>query len=222
MTQPQLRMAFEASPELERHYQRFKVDMENNPDASHGQLIEPIANEFVDQVMSAFFFAPIDVVGAEGPVVSVVRSTVNVVKKAASAMIIRLVSKASADEQRALFKHFDELRLERDGVVYVCFPLDPGLANRMVMTFDESGDGRGDTHRLVEVMKGMSAAAIKYYLEDTLACLRLGPINRRITHTGRVTIEKAVVLAIEKALPALQPDHRAPVTYYFRSMLLEE
>lgn len=222
MTQLQLRMAFVASAELEQYYQRFKTAMESSPDASHGRLIEPIANEFVDQVMGAFFFGPIDVVGVEGPVVGLVRSTVNVIKKAASTMVVRLVSKASADEQKALFRHFDGLRLERDGVVYVCFPLEPGLANRMVMTFDEFEDGGGDTGRLVEVMKAMSAAAIKYYLEDTLACLRLGPINRRITHTGRTTIEKAANLAIEKALPALPPDYRTSVIHYFRNMLLEE
>lgn len=221
MTQSQMHMAFVASDRLQDSFDQYLQALQAKPDGNHAVLLEPIIDHFLDEVMEAYFHGPIKVVQAEGAVVNIILGVVKVIHRSARSLAGRLVSRTSPAEQKALAQHFQQLRIERDGDVFVSVRLDPGLANRMVLVFDSFSADQGDMSQLTDVMKGMSAAAIGEFLDDTLACLRLGAFNRGVTKTARATIYKSAYMAIDKALPVMEPEHRKPIISYFRNMLLE-
>ena len=218
----QIRVAFVATPALHESLERFLASVAAAPERSHTALLEPLMHDFLDGVLDAFFHGPVRAVGARGPAVSVINSVVKVISKAARGMAGRLMGKSTPAEQQALARHFESLRLERGEEVFVSFRLEQGLANRMVLTFDEFADGGGEVRHLVEVMRGLADTAVARFMDDSVGCLKLGAFNRGLVRTARGTILGSAHMAIEKALPGMEPSHREPVLGYFRGLLLAE
>lgn len=216
----EIRVAFVASAALKDGVKEFVRRVEQAPETSHSALLEPVLHEFLDGVLDAFFHGPVRAVGATGPVVNIINGVVNVIGKASRGMAGRLAGRSTPAEQQALARHFQSMWLERDGEAYISFPLESGLANRMLLTFDEFAEGQGETRHLVEVMRALADNAVACFLDDSVACIRLGTLNRGLVATARSTIVRSSHMAIEKALPAMTPAHRGPVLNYFRGLLL--
>lgn len=221
MSQSSLYVAFAASDTLRDRIDTFIRAINEQPGGDHAESLDAIMDPFLDEVLHTYFTGPIDAVNAKGPSVSIILGAMKIINKAAQGLAGRLVSKTAQHEQKALAEHFAALRLERDGRVYIGYPLPPALAARASQVFAEFAHGQGDMKRLVEVMDGISAGAIENYLDNTVGNLELGRINRGLVAGARATIKKASTAAVEKGIPAMDPEHRKPVVAYFESLLLE-
>ena len=222
MSQTHVRMAFPSSEALDESFRRFRDAVEQDPQGDHQALLRPLSDHFVDEVLGAFFEGPIQAVGEQGRNIDLIRRVMGAIGKAARGLAHRLMKHASPEEQQALARHFEALRLEQDGRVYVSFPLDDALANRMFHAFDEFIEhNEGDMGRLVDVMKRMSEKSVEYFLDRTVEHLNLGAFNRGLVRTARATILKSSSMACSRALPDMEYSHRRPVLGYFREMLIE-
>tara|TARA_R100000655_G_scaffold82091_1_gene121561 strand:+ start:1065 stop:1733 length:669 start_codon:yes stop_codon:yes gene_type:complete len=221
MSQPTLYVAFPASDELRDRIDAFLEVTRQEPDSNHVQELEAIMDPFLNEVLHTYFTGPIDAVNAKGTAVNVILSAMKVINKAAHGLAGRLMRKTSVEEQRALAEHFRNLRLEKDGQVYIGYPLSPALAERASLVFQEFADGNGQMPRLVEVMDGISGGAIENYLDKTVGNLELGRINRGLVSGARATIKKASASSVEKGIPAMEKSHQKPVVAYFESLLLQ-
>ena len=222
MTQTHVRMAFPASEALEESFRRFRDAVEQDPGGDHRALLRPLSDHFVDEVLAAFFEGPIAAVGEEGRNIHMIRRIMGAIGKAARGMAHRLMKHVSPNEQQALLEYFESLRMERDGHMYVSFPLEDALANRMTHAFDEFiENNEGDMDRLVDVMARMSEVAVEHFLDRIVNNLKLGAFNRGLVRTARATILKSSSMACSHALPDMEYSHRRPVLGYFRDMLVE-
>lgn len=222
MADTRMVLAFPASAELDESYLRFQQAVERDPRGDHRDLLRPLSDHFVDEVLAAFFEGPMNAVGEEGRNIQLVRGVMRAIGKASRGLAHRLMKKATAEEQQALVTHFQRLRYEKDGRPHVGFLLEDALANRMLHAFDEFIENNdGDMDRLVDVMKGMSRASVEYFLDGTVDCLHLGGFNRGLVRTARATILKSSSMACERALPDMELSHRRPVLGYFRDMMIE-
>lgn len=220
MSESTLYVAFPASDQLRDRIDAFIESTRSEPDLDHATKLEAIMDPFLDEVLRTYFTGPIDAVNAKGTAVNVILGAMKVINKAAHGLAHRLMRKASVEEQRALAEHFTALRLEKDGQVYVGYPLSPSLAERACLVFQEFADGQGEMRHLVEVMDGISACAIENYLDKTVGALELGRFNRGLVSGARATIKKASASSVEKGIPAMDRAHRKPVVAYFDSLLL--
>ena len=220
MSDSTLYVAFPASEQLRDRIDTFIESARGEPDRDHVAELEAIMDPFLDEVLHTYFTGPIDAVNAKGTAVNVILGAMKVINKAAHGLAHRLMRKASVEEQRALAEHFAALRLEKDGQVYIGYPLTPSLAERASLVFQEFADGQGEMKHLVEVMDGISAGAIENYLDKTVGNLELGRINRGLVSGARTTIKKASASSVEKGIPAMDRAHRKPVVAYFESLLL--
>ena len=220
MSQPTLYVAFPASDLLRDRIDAFIEAVAGRPGENHVDTLDGIMDPFLNEVLHTYFTGPIDAANAKGTAVNVMLSAMKVINKAAHGLAGRLMRKTSADEQRALAEHFKRLRLEKEGQVYVGYALDPSLAERADLVFQEFADGNGEMGHLVEVMHGISNGAIENYLDKTVGNLELGRINRGLVAGARATIKKASASSVEKGIPAMEAKHRKPVVGYFQSLLL--
>lgn len=221
MTQPALYVAFPASDLLRDRIDAFIEAVGNQPDSDHVRELEAIMDPFLDEVLHTYFTGPIDAVDARGTAVNVMLAAMKVISKAAHGLAARLMRKTSVSEQQALARHFQQLRLEKDGQVYVGYPLAPSQAVQAQQVFQEFADGNGQMPRLVEVMDGISNGAVENYLDKTVGNLELGRINRGLVAGARVTIKKAAASSVEKGIPAMEAQYRQPVVAYFQSLLVQ-
>ncbi|GAA5118659.1 hypothetical protein [Alloalcanivorax gelatiniphagus] len=221
MSQTSLYVAFPASDTLRDRIDAFLQATAEEPERNHADRLDAIMDPFLDEVLHTYFTGPIDAVNAKGPAVNVILGAMKVINKAAHGLAGRLMRKTSVPEQQALAAHFSALRLEKDGQVFVGYPLSPSLAERASLVFQEFADGQGEMRHLVEVMDGISAGAIEAYLDKTVGNLELGRINRGLVSGARATIKKASASSVEKGIPAMDREHRKPVVAYFESLLLD-
>ncbi|WP_101675662.1 hypothetical protein [Alloalcanivorax mobilis] len=221
MTQSTLYVAFPASDLLRERIDAFIEAVNSQPDGNHVARLEAIMDPFLDEVLHTYFTGPIDAVKAKGTAVNVMLGAMKVISKAAHGLASRLMRKTSSGEQQALAKHFAALRLEKDGKVYVGYPLAPSLAERASLVFQEFANGDGQMAHLVEVMDGISSGAVENYLDKTVGNLELGRINRGLVAGARATIKKASASSVERGIPAMEKQYRQPVVAYFESLLLQ-
>ncbi|MCH8542829.1 MAG: hypothetical protein LAT61_04595 [Alcanivorax sp.] len=220
MTDHAIRVAFPASPRLEENLRTFIHKTEAEPDNSHLALLEAIGEDFVSDLLVAFFDGPINAVGAEGSVVSMIQGGVKVINKAARALLRSLLGKAGPAEQVALAAHFRALILERDGQLHMAFPLAGSAGDELAVTFRAFLAGQaGQTPKLVSSLKAVCDGALAHYLDGLVACVRLNAFNRGMVKTARGTIRKAAYMAIEKGLPAMAREQKEPVVLHFQGML---
>ena len=222
MADSRLVLAFPASAELDESYRRFREAVERSPSGDHRELLRPLSDHFVDEVLGAFFEGPMNAVGEEGRNIDLIRRVMRAIGKASRGLAHQLMKKATPQEQQALVAHFERLRHEIDGRLHVGFFLDDQLANRMIHAFDEFiENNEGDMDRLVDVMKRMARVTVENFLDGTTNCLHPGPFTRGLVRTARATILKSSSMACERALPDMELSHRPPVLGYFRDMLIE-
>ncbi|AFT70505.1 hypothetical protein B5T_02231 [Alloalcanivorax dieselolei B5] len=214
-----LYVAFPASETLCQRIDAFLAKMRENPSGNHAADLDGITDPFIDEVLHTYFTGPIEAVNARGTAVNMIMGAMKVIRKAAHGLAGRLMRKASVEEQQALAQHFSSLRLEKDGGVFVGYPLPADLAERANRVFESFANGEGEMAHLVEVMHGITDGAIENYLDKTLGSLKLGAINRGLVSTARATINKASTSAVDKGLPAMERSHRKPVVAYYQSLL---
>lgn len=220
MSQTTLYVAFPASDLLRDRIDAFLDAVASRPGENHVETLDGIMDPFLDEVLHTYFTGPIDAVNARGTAVNVILGAMKVIKKAAHGLAGRLMRKTSVAEQKALADHFGALRLQKDGQVYVGYPLNPSLAERADLVFQEFADGNGDIKHLVDVMHGISKGAVENYLDKTVGNLELGRINRGLVAGARVTINKAAASSVEKGIPSMEREYRKPVVAYFQGLLL--
>ncbi|MBZ2187953.1 hypothetical protein K8B33_02485 [Alcanivorax sp. JB21] len=220
MTDYAIRMAFPASPRLEENLRHFISQADAEPETAHLALLEAVGEDFVSDLLAAFFDGPIDAVGAEGSVVSMIHKGVKVINKAARALLRSLLGKTGVAEQGALAAHFRSLMCEQEGQLYMAFPLDGTAGDQLVTTFRDFLAGQaGQTPKLVESLKAVCDGALVYFLDALVACVPLNAFNRGMVATARGTIRKAAYMAIEKGLPAMGREQKEPVVLHFQNML---
>ena len=220
MTDHAIRMAFPASPRLEDNLRRFLSKADAEPSTAHLALLESVGEDFVSDLLAAFFDGPIDAVGADGSVVSMIQKGVKVINKAARALLRNLLGKTGTAEQGALAAHFRGLMHEHEGQLYMAFPLAGASGDQLVTTFREFLAGeKGQTPKLVDSLKAVCDGALVHFLDGLVACVQLNAFNRGMVATARGTIRKAAYMAIEKGLPAMGREQKEPVVLHFQKMV---
>ena len=221
MSSRTVRVAFPASDALHERLDQFLREAAASPDADQSALLNELLDDFLNDLLAAFFDGPIDAVGVQGGVATMVQGGVKIINKAARALVRNLVGKAGPAEQQALAAHFRGLTAERDGRLYLAFPLTGHDGAELQRVFDgylvgESGYSRD----LVTVMCRLCDDALRHYFDGLVGCVKLNAFNRGIVATARKTIQKAAYMAVEKGLPALGRPHKEPVVRHFSGMLL--
>lgn len=221
MTVNRYLVAFPASDRLYGNTRAFIDAVAAAPEANHQALLDAITEDFISEVLAAFFDGPVQALGVTGGMAKVIDGVVSIISKAARAMTGKVLRKVSQEEQLRLAAHFDAIEVIRDGQPYCAFPLDPELANEAVLMFEMFRQGNGDPAQLQKIMRAICDGAIEYYFDRSLGCVKVGTFTRGLVSTGRATIAKAAHSALEKTLPGLHPKARQPVLDYFEGMLME-
>ncbi|MDF1820850.1 MAG: hypothetical protein P1U64_04725 [Alcanivoracaceae bacterium] len=221
MTAIPVYVAFPVSERLRANVEAFVAAVAQDPAANHQQKLDAITDDFINELLKAFFDGPVEALGVRGGMARVINGVVSVINKSARAMVGRVFRKVTAEEQQALARHFSGIQLDVDGRAYSGFPLDPEMANEAALMFESFREGDGDPDQLRRVMRGIVDGAIEHFLDRSVACVRSGALTRGMVTTGRATIAKAAHSALEKTLPGMHPAHRKPVLGYFEEMLLE-
>lgn len=213
-------MAFPASEPLRHHLEAF-LSQAGASGSGRSEHLDPLLDAFLTDLIAAFFDGPIDAVGAQGSVATMVQGGVKVINKAARALIRNLIGKAGPAEQQALAAHFRTLVVQREEGMWLALPMPAARTQEMQRVFSGYLSGEsGFSRDLVVVMRGLCDDALEHYFDGLVGCVRLNAFNRGVVATARKTIQKAAYMAVEKGLPALGRPHKEPVVRHFDGMLL--
>lgn len=215
-----LHIAFEASPSLRQSIEQFIDGMLAAPHRCHLEELDALVVPFVDEVLSVFFKGPLGVAEAKGPSARLILGAMGVINRAADSLIGRLMKNTTLDEQLALACYFRNLRHYQGEKLYVAYPLSPAMAEKATLVFQASLVGEEDMAGLLNVLQAINEGAITHFMDNSVACLTLGRVNRALVSAARVTICKATASATHKGLPAMDTSARKAVVHYFDQMLI--
>lgn len=214
MNSAAMTLAFPVSDELRLHLDAF---LEAPGEQVH---LVPLLDSFLSDLMAAFFDGPIQAVGAQGSVATMVQGGVKVISKAARALIRSLIGKAGPAEREALADHFRTLALVQGNELRIRLPMSEARTTEIQRVFAAYLSGAsGYSVQLVAVMRELCDDALAQYFDALVACVRLNAFSRGVVATARKTIQKAAYMAVEKGLPALGRAHKEPVVRHFDGML---
>ncbi|MCC1496373.1 hypothetical protein [Alcanivorax sp. 1008] len=214
-------VAFPASDKLHRNTVALLEAVANNPGVIHQQLITEISEDFISEVLEAFFDGPVKSLNVQGSMASVMNGVISIIGKASRALVHKVFHKVSTDEQRALADQFSGIQVIYEGKPWCGFPLDPEVANEAALMFESFRKGSGEEAHLIHIMGLFADGAIEHFFDRTMGLVKTGAITRGLVGAGRATIHKAAHSAMQKSLPGLHPKVRQPVLNYFESMLIE-
>lgn len=215
-----LHIAFETSPSLQQSIERFIDGMLAAPQRCHLEELDALVVPFVDEVLSVFFKGPLEAAEAKGPSARLILGAMKMINRAADSLIGRLMKNTTVAEQLALARYFQNLRCYQGGKLYVAYPLIPAMAEKASPVFQASLLGEEDTAALLDVLQAINDGAITHFMDNSVACLTLGRVNRALVAAARVTICKASVSATHKGLPGMEASARKAVVRYFDQMLI--
>lgn len=214
-------IAFPASETLHRNTVALTELVASQPNVIQRELINEISEEFISEVLDAFFDRPVNTLNVQGSMASVLNGVMSVIAKAARMLVNKVFNKVTPAEQQALSAQFTVFQLSHQGKPWLGFPVDAASANQIALMFESFRQGSGEEEHLVEVMGLYVDGAINQFFDKTLGLVKTGPITRGLVNAGRATIHKAAYSAMQKTLPGLHPKVRQPVLNYFESMLIE-
>lgn len=214
-------IAFPASENLHRNTVALSEMVASQPAVIQRQLINEISEEFISEVLNAFFDRPVKTLNVQGSMASVINGVMAVIGKAARMLVNKVFNKVTPAEQQALSVQFNAFQLSYQGESWVGFPVSEGEANQIKLMFESFRQSGGDEAQLVEVMGLYVEGALEQFFDNTLGLVKTGAITRGLVSAGRSTIHKAAHSAMQKTLPGLHPKVRQPVLNYFESMLIE-
>lgn len=215
-----LHIAYEASPSLKQSIERFIDGMLAAPGRCHLEELDALVVPFVDEVLSVFFKGPLEAAKAKGPSARLILGAMRVINRSADSLIGRLMKNTTVDEQLALARYFCNLRRYRGDKLYVAYPLSPAMAEKASLVFQASLLGDEDMAGLLDVLQAINDGAITHFMDNSVACLTLGRVNRALVSAARVTICKATASATHKGLPGMEASARKAVVHYFDQMLI--
>jgi hypothetical protein len=212
-------MAFSASSRLATDIQRFIEEATARPVQVDHALVNDVADRFIDEMLHAFFLGPVNALGAEGAMVSLINGIANIVSKASRGLAKRLLKNIDAEEASGLAEHFESIRLELAEEIRLGFLLNEQLATRMKVTFTAALEGEADHAELMSLMQAATDGAIACFLDDSVSRLKTGRLTRGLIATARGTIRKASNSA-SGHLMGLPTKQQRLVVRYFQSLLV--
>ncbi len=215
-----LHIAFEASQPLQQSIEGFIDGMLAEPGRCHLEELDALVVPFVDEVLSVFFKGPLQAAEAKGASARLILGAMRVINRSANSLIGRLMKNTTLDEQLALARYFQNLRRYQGGKLYVAYPLRPAMAEKACLVFQAGLLGEEDMAGLLDVMQAINDGAITHFMDNSVACLTLGRVNRALVSAARVTICKATASATHKGLPGMEASARTAVVRYFDQMLI--
>lgn len=222
MPASRLYVAFPESNALREETEAFLAAIETQPRQDHSARLKSLVDHLVEEIVSTYFDGPLDATGAHGGMVNMIHGAARVIRRTAGSMAGRLIGRVKPGvQQQAMAEHLRSHRFYRDGQSYSAWPLDPAMAERASLAFEEALAGERDPAHLVTIMKGIADGALEHYLDQTIAPLELNRLSRGMVSTARATIRKAAYSGIERGLPGLPGKFREPVVRYFQGMLVE-
>lgn len=215
-----LYVAFEASPSLRQSIEGFIDGMLASPGDCHLEALNALVVPFVDEVLAVFFQGPLEAAEAKGASARLILGAMKVINRAADSLIGRLMKNTTVDEQLALAHYFQNLRHYQNNKLYVAYPLSSTMAATASAVFPAFRAGDEDMAGLLTVLQAINDGAITHYMDNSVACLTLGRVNRALVSAARVTICKATASATHKGVPAMDASARMAVVHYFDQMLI--
>lgn len=214
-------VAFPVSETLCRNIHAFSEAVADRPEVIHQQLIDQISQDFIHEVLDAFFDGPVKTLNLQGSMAGVMNGVISIIGKASRALVGKVFHKVSVQEQQILARQLAAIRITVDGRHLCGFPLDDEAANEASLMFESFRKGGGDEAHLVKVMGMFTDGAIEHFFDRTISTVKTGAITRALVSAGRATIHKAAHSSMQKSLPGLHPKLRQPVLNYFENMLVE-
>ena len=215
-----LHIAFEASLPLQQSIEEFIDGVLAQPGRCHLEELDALVVCFVDEVLSVFFKGPLQAAEAKVTSARLILGAMRVINRSANSLIGRLMKNTTLDEQLALARYFKNLRRYQDSKLYVAYPLSPAMAEKASLVFQASLLGEEDMGGLLDVMQAINDGAITHFMDNSVACLTLGRVNRALVSAARVTICKAAASATQKGVPGMEANARTAVVRYFDQMLI--
>lgn len=213
-------MAFKTSKTLADNIQRFFTFVDGSPSKVDNTLLDSITDDFLDEMLAAFFLGPVQVVDNPGRLASIMQGINSVVSKIAKGLAKRLLKKIDTGEQANLAAHFRSISLNKDGDFYIGFPLDDDYAKRAMEAFAWEKD-QVDEAKLTKVMHGITDGAVSHFMDGAVAQLKVGRIVKGLVATARVSVQKASYSSAGHLMSLPAKEHRQ-VMDYFTNMLVEK
>lgn len=213
-------MAFKASESLANNVRQFLAYVDGSPSRVDNTLLDAITDDFLDQMLDAFFMGPVNAVENPGRLASIMQSINNVVGKIAKGLAKRLLKKIDTEEQAGLAAHFKSICIDKGDSFYIGFPLTDDYAKRAFTAFGWSKDEM-DEAELTKVMHEMTENAIHYFMDKAVDQLKVGRIVKGIVSTARVSVQKASNSSTGHLMSLPATEHRQ-VMDYFLSLMVEK
>ena len=87
MTAIPVYVAFPVSERLRANVEAFVAAVAQDPAANHQQKLDAITDDFINELLKAFFDGPVEALGVRGGMARVINGVVSVINKSARAMV---------------------------------------------------------------------------------------------------------------------------------------
>lgn len=223
MTHTSTYVAFASSDRLHEITDGYIQRMRSNSARAEPETIERIMAMFLDEALAAFMIKPAELSGLSPALMRVIVFTTDTITKASQVVIRSTAKKLNVVQNRDIAEYMDKVRYQLDGRWHICLPIDDAFAERARQGFELAIDGKRQQAMplMLDYFHRITDIALKWYFEDPLQLLRLGPILRKVADVGVATTRKATHAMIDNVIPKLN-DEQAKVTGEYTLSLFKE
>lgn len=213
MTDTSTFVAFASSDRLHQLTDGFIQRMRSPGARAEPETIERIMAMFMEEALAAFMIRPSELSGLSPTLMRVILFTTETITKASQVVIRSTAKKLNVAQNRDIADYMDKVRRPHGDHWYICLPINDTLLEHGRTGFQLAIDGdlRQATPRMLAYFHGVTDLAMKWYFEDPIQLLRLGPILRKVADVGVTTTRKATHTMIDSVIPKLDA-HQAKVT----------
>lgn len=223
MTHTSTCVAFAASDRLHQTSDSFIQRMRNSCARTEPETIDAIMAMFLNEALTAFMITPAEKATLSPTLMRIILFTTETINKAARMVIRSTARKLNVAQNRDIAEYMDKVRYVIDDQWHICLPIDDITADKARTGFALAMDGQhtSATPLMQEYFHRVTDIALKWYFEDPVALLRLGPVLRRLAEVGVATTRKATHTMIDNVIPRLTDEQARVASEYCLTMIKE-
>lgn len=217
-------LAFRNSNSLRFKTESLITAIRNQEEAPQAYLLVEILNEFIEQLLNAYFVASTKGLNLHPAADKILDFTINTISTSASILIKRALGQIPNESLPELADYMENLMYvtQEEGNSEVCYTVIPANEHLIEalggITADESKEL--GLMQLQPALYEILNTALLHYYHQPIELLQLSMLKKKIADMGYGTARKATELMIERILPLLSLDQIAALHIYFRGMLL--
>jgi hypothetical protein len=221
MTHTSTCVAFAASDRLHQTSDSYIRRMRSRDARAEPDTIDAIMAMFLNEALTSFMITPAEKARLSPTLMRVILFTTETINKAARMVIRSTAKKLNVDQNRDIAEYMDRVRYLLDDEWHICLPVDETTADKARKGFTLAMEGqRSQAIPLMqEYFHRVTDIALKWFFEDPVELLCLGPVLRKLAEVGVATTRKATHTMIDSVIPKLDDEQARVASEYCLGMI---